>query len=194
TVAVQAQSGNYARNTTYTILTANGGLSGTYSGVSSNFAFLVPSLAYDANNVYLNLSQPLSAFAAGAQTANQFAVGTVLDQANSTASGDFLTVMNALAVLSTQQGPYSLNQISGQPYANFGTVNVQGSTLFMNAVGQQLAAARGAPAGSGQRAALAQACDVEACDGQSPWGTWVSGLGGFGNVLGNGNSQTLTYN
>ena len=27
-----------------------------------------------------------------------------------------------------------------------------------------------------------------------PWGVWVSGLGGFGNVLGNGNSQTLTYN
>src|SRR5262249_35842829 len=85
------------------------------------------------------------------------------------------------------------NQISGQQYADFGTVNVQGSTLFMNAVGQQLSAARGGAA-LGTRQALAQACDVEACDSQSPWGSWVSGLGGFGDVLGNGNSQTLTYN
>jgi outer membrane autotransporter protein len=195
TVAVQAQSGTYARNTTYTILTANGGLSGAYSGVTSNFAFLTPSLSYNANSVFLTLFQTQSAFAAGAQTANQYAVGSVLDQVNaSVTSGDFNTVLNALSVLSTQQGPWALNQISGQQYADFGTVNVQGSTLFMNAVGQQLATTHGAPAGSGQRQALAQACEVEACDGQSPWGTWVSGLGGFGNVLGNGNSQSLTYN
>ena len=44
TVQVLAQSGTYARNTTYTILNATGGVSGTYSGVTSNFAFLTPSL------------------------------------------------------------------------------------------------------------------------------------------------------
>jgi len=37
-VQVLAQPGAYQRNTTYTILRANGGLSGTYSGVSSNLA------------------------------------------------------------------------------------------------------------------------------------------------------------
>jgi uncharacterized protein with beta-barrel porin domain len=73
-------------------------------------------------------------------------------------------------------------------------VNVQGSTLFMNAVGQQLAGFRGG-ASSGQRQALAEACDGDACQAvPGPWSAWVSGLGGFGNVLGNGNSQTLTYN
>jgi outer membrane autotransporter protein len=194
TVAVQAQSGSYARNTTYTILTANGGVSGAYSSVASNFAFLTPSLSYDANNVYLSLFQSQSAFAAGALTPNQYAVGTVLDQVNATATGSFATVLSALSVLSTQQGPQALNQISGQPYADFGTVNVQGSTLFMNAVGQQLAGFRGG-ANSGQRQALAQACDDDACQtAPGPWSAWVSGLGGFGNVLGNGNSQTLTYN
>ena len=48
TVQALAQPGNYGRSTTYTILTANGGVSGTYSGVTSNFAFLTPSLSYDA--------------------------------------------------------------------------------------------------------------------------------------------------
>ena len=90
-------------------------------GVSTNFAFLTPSLTYDANNVYLILFQPSSAFAAGAQTANQYAVGTVLDQINAGATGDLNTVLNAMSVLSNTQGPAALDAISGQPYADFGT-------------------------------------------------------------------------
>ena len=191
TVQVLAQNGTYARNTTYTILNATGGLSGAYSSVTSNFAFLAPSLAYDANNVFLTLRQ--SAFAAGAQTANQYAVGTVLDQANASATGDFNSVLDAISLLNTQQGPAALNAISGQPYADFGTMNVQSGALFMNAVGQQMAGARGAASG-GQRQALAQACEIEACDAASRWGAWASALGGLGSVAGNGNSSTLIYN
>ena len=177
-VQVLAQNGTYARKTTYTILNAAGGLSGAYSSVTSNFAFLTPSLTYDTNNVFLSLYQ--SAFAAGAQTANQYAVGTALDQANASATGDFETVLNALSVLSTQQGPAALNAISGQPYADFGTMNVQSGALFMNAVGQQMALARGSAAAGGQRQALAQACEIAACETASPWAAWVSGLGWVG--------------
>jgi YVTN family beta-propeller protein/autotransporter-associated beta strand protein len=194
TVQVLAQSGTYARNTTYTILSATGGVSGAYSSVSSNFAFLTPSLSYDPNNVYLLLFQNSSAFTAGAQTPNQYAVGVALDQANATATGDLNTVLNAMSVLSNTQGPAALNAISGQPYADFGTLNVQGAALFMNAVGQQMALARGSAAAAGQRQALAQACEIESCDAVSPWGGWASALGGLGSVAGNGNSSTLTYN
>ena len=182
TVQVLAQSGTYARNTTYTILNATGGVSGTYASVTSNFAFLTPTLAYDANNVFLNLFQPSSAFAAGAQTPNQYAVGTVLDQVNATATGDLNTVLNALSVLSNTQGPAALNAISGQQYADFGTLNVQGGMLFMNAVGQQMALARGSAAVGGQRQALAQACEIESCDavgahgapGPPRWADWAA--------------------
>ena len=156
-VQVLAQNGSYARQTRYTILTASSGVSGTFAGVTSNFAFLTPSLSYDANNVFLTLFQ--SAFAAGAQTPNQYAVGTTLDRANASATGDFSTVLDALSVLSNTQGPAALNAISGQPWADFGTMNVQSGALFMNAVGQQMAGARGAASG-GQRQALAQACEI----------------------------------
>ena len=67
-------------STTYTILNATGGLTGAYSSVISNFAFLTPSLSYDANNVYLTLVLRQSAFAARRHTPNQRAVGAVLDQ------------------------------------------------------------------------------------------------------------------
>ncbi|MBS4052266.1 MAG: autotransporter domain-containing protein, partial [Methylomonas sp.] len=198
TVQVIAATGNYARNTTYTILNATGGVAGTYSNVTSNFAFLTPSLTYDANNVFLTLLLRESAFASGAQTSNQRAVGTVLDMANLTATGDFNTVLNALAGLSTTQGPAALDAISGQNYAGFGTANMASGLLFMNTIGQQMSLARGG-SGGGNRVALAQACDV-ACDAQgrgepaSPWSLWGSALGGIGSVAGNGNSSTLTYN
>ena len=192
-VQVQAQSGTYARNTTYTILNATGGVNGGYSGVTSNFAFLTPSLSYDANNVYLLLFQNQGAFAAGAQTPNQYAVGMVLDRVNATATGDLNNVLNALSLLSNTQGPAALNAISGQPYADFGTMNVNNAAMFMNALGQQMGNARGA-ASTGQRQALAQACEIESCDAVGPLSAWFSALGGLGSVLGDTNASTLTYN
>lgn len=49
------QNGSYAPSTTYTILTAGGGLQGRFDGVSSNLAFLTPSLAYGSNQVDLTV-------------------------------------------------------------------------------------------------------------------------------------------
>ncbi|HYD04977.1 MAG TPA: autotransporter domain-containing protein, partial [Reyranella sp.] len=191
TVQVVAAPGSYARTTTYTILSATGGVTGTFAGVTSNFAFLTPSLAYDANNVFLSLLLTSSAFASGAQTPNQFAVGTALDAANATATGDFNTVLGVMAGLDTTQGPAALDAISGQPYASFGTANTAMGYAFANAVGNQMPGQGGAT-----RVALAEACDVVACDATtSRWGAWLSGLAGLGSVLGQGsNSGTFTYN
>ncbi len=52
TVQVLAANGTYAPLTTYTILTALGGVTGTFAGVISNYAFLAPSLEYDPTNVF----------------------------------------------------------------------------------------------------------------------------------------------
>jgi len=109
------------------------------------------------------------------------------------ASGDFATVIGALAGLNTAQGPVALDTISGQPYADFGTMNVNNAAMFMNALGQQMAGFHGGQP-AGQRLALAQACEIEACDSVGPLSAWASALGGLGSVLGDGNASTLTYN
>jgi uncharacterized protein with beta-barrel porin domain len=197
TVQVIAAAGSYGASTTYTILTANGGRTGTYAGVTSNFAFLTPSLTYDANNVFLTLALLQgggSGFLMSAFTPNQKAVGAALNQSFATATGDYATVIGALAGLTAFQGPAALNAISGEQYADFGTMNVNNSAMFMNAIGQQMALARGDGAGSAQRASLAQACDVAACDGASPFSVWGSMLGGVGSVSGDTNASTATYN
>src|SRR5690606_29597677 len=61
-VQVLAEAGNYAPQTQYTILTASGGRTGLFSGVTSNLAFLDPFLSYDANNAYLTLVRNNAAF------------------------------------------------------------------------------------------------------------------------------------
>ena len=196
TVQVLAQPGNYGASTTYTILNAAGGRTGTFSGVTSNFAFLTPSLTYDANNVFLTLALlggGASGFLLSAVTPNQKAVGAALNQSFAGASGDYATVIGALAGLSSFQGPAALNAISGEQYADFGTMNVNNSAMFMNAVGQQLALARGGGGAAGPRAALAMACDIAACDGRSPLTAWGSVLGGLGSVAGDDNASRATY-
>src|SRR5690606_7691582 len=70
TVDVQAGAGTYAANTTYTLLNAAGGRTGNFSGVTSNLAFLTPTLAYDANNVFLSLARNDTSFSAVAITPN----------------------------------------------------------------------------------------------------------------------------
>ena len=197
TVQVLAQPGTYATSTTYTILSTTGGRTGAYSGVTSNFAFLTPTLSYDANNVFLTLAllgTGGTGFLMSAFTPNQKAVATALNQSFANASGDYLTVINGLASLTAFQGPAALTALSGEQYADFGTMNVNNAALFMGAIGQQMAIARGTTASGGQRASLAQACDVAACDGVSPFSAWASGLGGVGSVSGDYNASTATYN
>ena len=195
TVQIEAAQGSYANSTTYTIVNAAGGLSGSYSAISHDFAFLTPSLSYDANNAYLTLAlQGPSPFSGGGGTPNQQATGSGLDQIYATASGDMATVIGALAGLRRSQGRQALETLSGQPWADMGTMNLAGAAMFMNALGQQMATARGVAMAAGPRQALAQACDVAACEPASPLSIWGSGLGGFGTVAGDSNAAALTYN
>ncbi|WP_268995514.1 autotransporter family protein [Microvirga roseola] len=57
TVQVLAESGSYQPTTRYTVLTATGGVNGSFAGVNSNFAFLDPTLTYSPNEVILVLAR-----------------------------------------------------------------------------------------------------------------------------------------
>ncbi|HYD06589.1 MAG TPA: autotransporter domain-containing protein, partial [Reyranella sp.] len=192
TVAVQAAPGAYQRNTAYTILTATGGRTGTYAAVTSNFAFLTPTLTYDANNVMLTLLSSANSFQSGAQTANQRAVGSVLDLASPTATGDFANVLNAIYGLDTVQGPRVLDALGGQNYSAFSSLMVQGAQLFMNSFQFQA----GAGGGATYQALKTDDCppNANACDVEPLWGVWGGGLGAFGTVQGDVNAAGVTYN
>ncbi|MBV9954552.1 MAG: autotransporter domain-containing protein, partial [Pseudolabrys sp.] len=77
TVQVHAITNSFGTSTTYTILTANGGVIGAFSGVTDDSAFLTSSLSYNANNVLLTLVR--SSFLQAAQTPNQIAVANAVE-------------------------------------------------------------------------------------------------------------------
>ena len=119
-VNVYAQpSTTFGARTTWRILNAAGGVSGTFAAVNELYPFLQSSLSYDANNVYLTLE--IGGFAAAAATPTQWAVGNVLDASVNSATGDFAQVLSAMAtgVQSSASAQYVLQQLSGNNYAGF---------------------------------------------------------------------------
>jgi uncharacterized protein with beta-barrel porin domain len=180
----------FAPTTRYTILNAVGGVSGSFSNVTSNSPFLLPSLSYDASNVYLTLQ--IGGFSNVAQTPQQQAIANALDSSAASATGDYATVLSALAGLTPGQVQSVLTSLSGTNYSGFSSAMVQGAQLFMsNFAGQ---AGGGGSTGS-NRVALAEACDV-ACDssGTPRWGAWGGAIGGLG-TIGAGTPQgAVTYN
>jgi fibronectin-binding autotransporter adhesin len=202
TVAVMADAGTYSRSTRYTILTASTGVTGTYASVTSNFAFLTPTLSYDANDVFLTLLNTTNAFRNGAQTPNQAAVGAALDTASPSASGDFANVLNALYSLSTAQGPAALDALGGQNYSGFSSLTIQSALLFMDSFSSHAGGGLGTggsaslPGGSTWQALKVDTADAcgEACDVEPLWGAWGGGMGAFGTVAGDSNGHGLTYN
>jgi outer membrane autotransporter protein len=189
---IVAAPGIYAPNSRYTIVTASQGVTGKFASVTEDLAFLTPTLSYDANDVYLSLVLGPNAFASMGQTVNQQAIGHGLDAI--AASGNLAGVVATLAGISTEQGAPALQALSGEPYADFGTVNARASQLFMNAVGRQMAVERAAAVGTAKGVALTAACDV-ACDDIAPprFSGWLSGIGSTGSVVGDNNAAGLTY-
>lgn len=127
-VQVLAGAGTYAPSTQYTILTTTGGRTGTFSSVSSNLAFLTPSLSYNANTVYLTMARNDINFAAVGTTRNQSGTGA---GAESTGWGN--PVYNAILNLSAPQARAAFDQLSGEVHASAQNVIIQDSHFLRDA-------------------------------------------------------------
>ncbi|MDH7795536.1 MULTISPECIES: autotransporter domain-containing protein [unclassified Beijerinckia] len=127
-VQVLAGAGNYALSTQYTVLTATGGRSGTFDSVSSNLAFLAPSLSYDANTVYLTMTRNSIDFAAVGDTRNERAAGAGVESA-----GWSSPIYTAVLNLSGPQARAAFDQLSGEVHASVQNVIIQDSHFLRDA-------------------------------------------------------------
>lgn len=78
TLRVLPEAGRYRGRTTYTILTAAGGVSGTFGTITSSFAFLTPTVTYGATTVTLALTRNNASFASFGANAGQVGVATAI--------------------------------------------------------------------------------------------------------------------
>lgn len=113
TVEVLAAAGDYRPQTSYEILTASE-VDGEFADVTSNLAFLIPTLGYSQNAVMLTLTRNDIRFADIALTANQRATAGAID-ASVTPTGD---LYNALVGQSAQGARSAINLLSGEMHAS----------------------------------------------------------------------------
>ncbi len=138
-VDVAAQDGNYSSATRYTIVSANGGLSGTYGDATTNLAFLTPTLTYDPNSVFLTLSRNTIDFATVALTPNQRSVAAALGAAETASpAGDMSTVLTAVSGLSAPQARSAYESIGGLIHTLLPAIGVIDAVQFNRATALRL--------------------------------------------------------
>ncbi len=114
-IQILAANAAYQNGQTFTILTATGGVSGTYSGVSGTVpGFFGVTAIYDPNDVQIRIS---SSFQSVAATFNQKSVATYLDNASN--AGTLPAQLdNQLRSLTPDQLSTALNELGGSTYAS----------------------------------------------------------------------------
>lgn len=169
------QPGTYSPSA-YTLLTATGGLTGTFSSLATQNlpAFLSANLGYSANSVTLSLQSNMAQF--GGVTGNQKAVANVLDYAFNSGSG--LNLVSSLYGLSASQIGPALTTLSGSNASVGISSSVMAGGQFASLLANRAATRQqGAP----QTAELAAGCstrDAQTCDPAPNWSAWGNGFGG----------------
>jgi T5SS/PEP-CTERM-associated repeat protein/autotransporter-associated beta strand protein len=208
-VAVLPEPGDYADSTDYTILSAVGGLNGTeFDSVTvddADFAFLDPTLSYDANSVFLTLERNDVSPGGIARTPNQRAVGAVLDGFAQDGSAAGQDLVDNLLVLDPQQAQTAYDALSGVDHTHAPQVQLDTvrpfQALLSDRLGGGLAGSQGGGvtvASSGdnwgqylQQASLTDEGNAGQSAGERT--TWVQAYGGFGDIDDDGNASGADY-
>ena len=188
TVAVSGAGGTYLPSTRYTLLTAEGGLSGTFSSLSSGgdfgtLAFLAPALSYDADDVYLGFAA--LPFVTAAQTPNQVATALAL-QAQPAGS----PLYDALLSQTKSGALGAFNALSGEVHASAIGAAFDDTRLPREAVLDRLAESYAAPSPSSAKTVQTYAFSTPT----QVYSAWAQGFNSWGHLGGNGNSATVGNN
>ena len=191
TVSVITEAGAYGASTQYTILTAAGGVTGTFGGsdVSGyNPLFFSSALTYDAFNVFLTLDYDSTAFLDIADTPNQKAVAGAM-----AALGGNAPFLSDFVVLTDDGIRMGLDTLSGEAHASVQSILGGPSSLFVRTVRDQFTTAFDANGKDAAKVAAAKmdlpyalggpgagseggAAAAEALAPSSPY-LWLSGAG-----------------
>lgn len=195
TLAVQPGSGTYPWLSHYTVLNA-GAINGTFGTVTSDYAFLTPTLDYSPTRVDLTYARNDVAFSQYASSPNGNHAAQGLAQL---AAGNAL--YNALLNTSTQTAGAAIEQLAGSSNASLSSATLSASQQVSSSM---LAAMQSLGSGTGLQVAAA-ARDTPALaatgvpaglrnlnDPNAQGRLWLQGLGSYGRLDGDHGSSDLT--
>ncbi|MCV9936243.1 autotransporter domain-containing protein [Boseaceae bacterium BT-24-1] len=201
TVQVLAESGNYAAATNYTILTATGGVSGQFGNVTSNLAFLTPSLVYGGGSVTLTMTRNDASF--GPDGSGRNVIASTRNQGFIAVAAERLGVGNPIydTLLSgtAAEARAGFDLLSGEAHAQAVSVMIDESRLvretilnrlrgpLLTAPGQQVAASFSADL-PGRKSAVLMNAPVP----QPRYALWGEAFGSAGNSDADGNAASLS--
>jgi len=214
TVQVLAESGNYAAATSYTILTASGGVSGSFSSITSNLAFLTPSLSYGGTSVTLTMTRNDTSFgpdnSGGTGSTSGSSGGTTSTYVAATRNQGFIAiaaerlgvgnpVYDALISATADQARAGFDLLSGEAHAQAVSVMIDESRLVRDTIlghlrgplltqlGQQVAGAFTADL-PGRKGAVTMPAPIP----QPRYALWGTAFGSTGNSDADGNAASLS--
>ena len=202
TVQVIAANGLYSPSTRYTILTANGGVSGTFAQLTttSNLAFLTPTLSYDADDVFLRLAPQTATFPSVALTRNQASTAAAVQTL-----GLGNPIYNAVVGQSVAGAQQAFDALSGEIHASAVTAAFEDQRLPRDAIFDRLSGPLETPLlGAASTMTGAYAADLPSRKGpvlapvavqmMQPrlFGLWGQGFGDWGKTNGDHNAAKLT--
>lgn len=187
TVQAQIGAGVYSATSRYTILTSAGGVTGTFAGVSSDAAFLTPSLGYDANDVYLTLTRNVVSFGSIGTTRNQVATGTTVD-----ATGYGNAMWNSVVTLNAAQARSAFDQLSGDIHASTRSALVEDSRLLRDAAVDRIRDAFSELGLPGNPAMAYASMDQTPARPDAAVALWGRLIGSWGATASDGNAAALS--
>lgn len=201
TVEVLKATGSYTAGTRYTILTAAGGVSGTFGTLTQSLPFLDLALAYDASEVYLDIARNAVTFPSVGTTANEQAVGGAVE---SLGAGNPV-YESVVSLTSAEAARGAFNSLSGEIGASARGVLINDSQFVRNAVFERLVTAgSGAPSGLSvaplgyaqpAKSGVPFPAKAAAASVAAPASAiWAQGFGSWGSTDGNGNAASLDRN
>ncbi len=170
TVNVLKAGGVYTPGSRWTIIGADGGVTGTFDALTQNMPFVNLALAYEANHVYLDALRNAADFCDVAQTGNQCAAATGVE---STGAGN--PAYDALvAVPDDASARKAFDALSGEVHASLATVLIDDSRFLREAASER----------------VRSAFETQTPDGKAS-GLWASAFGTNGTWDGDGNAAAI---
>lgn len=222
TVAHVGPAGNYAPRTTYNILTADGGIQGRFTGASIAYAFLTPTLSYDAKNAFMTLTRNDVPIGSVGNTGNETSVGGALDQEDPPTSGNGSTaagngsatsgngssvvgsgstaaagtgarqVTTAVLSMTPNEARSALKQLSGEAYASTATV-LQGQADTVRTMPlDHLRGNLDAPVRAGQPTAQLGSPSSDALPQSGASPVWAQAFGNWSTFASDGNASSVS--
>jgi outer membrane autotransporter protein len=187
------RQGTASSVTRHTLLTAAGGVTGTYVGLTGTLytdsPFVDFELTYDPTNVYLHTYRTATAFADVAHTSNQRSAATAKQ-----ALGPGHVIHDSILFLTEAEARTAFNLLSGEIHASVHSALIQDSHFVRDAANDRI---RAAFEGIGAAPVPVMAYGPDGAQSApattEKYAVWGQGFGAWGHLDGDGNAARLDH-